>query len=68
MSIERYIFWGFSSKNIREIAECEEKKEEWYYVDIGYITDDIVRYPVPEITKPDTTYFRIVKVSIYNQR
>ena len=63
-----HFFWGLAGKNIREIAECEEKKEEWYYVDIGYITDEITRYPVPEITKPDTTYFRIVKGGLHTIR
>ena len=60
-----HFFWGLAGKNIKEIAECQEKKEEWYYVDIGYITDNITRYPVPEITKPDTTYFRIVKGGLH---
>ena len=63
-----HFFWGLAGKNIKEIAECEEKKEEWYYIDIGYITDDITRYPTPEITKPDTTYFRIVKGGLHTIR
>ena len=60
-----HFFWGLAGKNRGEIAKCVEKQEEWYYIDIGYITDEITRYPAPKITKPDTTYFRIVKGGLH---
>ena len=34
-----HFFWGLAGKNRGEIAKCVEKQEEWYYIDIGYITD-----------------------------
>ena len=60
-----HFFWGLAGKNRGEIAKCVEKQEEWYYIDIGYITDEITRYPAPKITKPDTTYLRIVKGGLH---
>ena len=43
------------------IRECIRLKEEWWYVDVGYFTEQITRYPNPIIHDKDRTYFRIVK-------
>ena len=40
-----HFFWGLAGKNIAEINECERKGEEWWYVDVGYLTEQITRYP-----------------------
>ena len=60
-----HFFWGLGSSNLQEIAQVKEKGEEWWYIDVGYITDQITRYPTPSIDKYDTTYFRIVKGNIH---
>ena len=56
-----HFFWGLGGSNIVEIKEVSEKGEEWWYVDVGYITEQITRYPSPIINDYDRTYFRIVK-------
>ena len=63
-----HFFWGLAGDNIRLIKECMEKNEEWWYVDIGYITEQITRYPKPIIHNYDKTYFRIVKGSLHTQK
>jgi len=60
-----HFFWGLGSNNLQEIAQVKEKGEEWWMVDVGYITDQITRYPTPSIDKYDTTYFRIVKGNLH---
>ena len=40
-----HFFWGLAGQNIRQIKECEERGDEWWYVDNGYITEQITRYP-----------------------
>ena len=40
-----HFFWGLAGNNIREIRECIERNEEWWYVDVGYLTEQITRYP-----------------------
>ena len=60
-----HFFWGLGANNLKEIAQVKEKGEEWWMVDVGYITDQITRYPTPSINKYDTTYFRIVKGNIH---
>ena len=42
-------FWGLGANNIGLIKECERKGEEWWYVDVGYFTEQITRYPIPKI-------------------
>ena len=54
-----HFFWGLAGKNIAEINECDKKGEEWWYVDVGYLTEQITRYPEPAIHNYDKTYFRI---------
>ena len=63
-----HFFWGLAGKNIPEIAECERKGEEWWYVDVGYLTEQITRYPEPSINNFDNTYFRICKGNIHSIR
>ena len=56
-----YTFGVLGGNNISEIREVETKSEEWWYVDVGYITEQITRYPEPIIHNYDKTYFRICK-------
>ena len=63
-----HFFWGLAGKNIPQISECEYKGEEWWYVDTGYLTNQIIRYPEPKIEDYDKTYFRIVKGGIHTIR
>ena len=44
-----------------------EKGVEWWYVDVGYITEQITRYPEPIIHNYDRTYFRICKGNIHSK-
>ena len=62
-----HFFWGLAENNIKNIRECIKNKEDWYYVDVGYLTKDITRYPSPKIHEYDKTYFRIVKGGIHTQ-
>ena len=63
-----HFFWGLASKNIPEIAMCEAQGEEWWYVDVGYLTQQITRYPEPKIHDYDKTYFRICKGNLHTIR
>tara|TARA_B100000902_G_C27291789_1_gene907563 strand:+ start:90 stop:902 length:813 start_codon:yes stop_codon:yes gene_type:complete len=63
-----HFFWGLAGKNIQGIQECIEKNEEWWYVDVGYLTEQITRYPEPVIHDYDKTYFRICKGNIHTIR
>ena len=63
-----HFFWGLAGKNIPEIRECEQKGEEWWYVDTGYLSKQIIRYPEPKIEDYDKTYFRIIKGGIHTIR
>jgi len=63
-----HFFWGLAGDNIRLIKECMEKNEEWWYVDVGYLTEQITRYPQPIIHNFDKTYFRIVKGAMHTVR
>jgi hypothetical protein len=60
-----HFFWGLAGQNIRQIKECEDNGIEWWYVDVGYLTEQITRYPEPIINNYDTTYFRICKGNIH---
>jgi len=62
---EIHFFWGLAGKNIPEIAMCEAQGKEWWYVDVGYLTEQITRYPEPQIHNYDKTYFRICKGGIH---
>ena len=60
-----HFFWGLAGKNIPYIKGCIERHEEWWYVDNGYLTQQITRYPEPKIHDLDKTYFRIVKGGLH---
>ena len=60
-----HFFWGLAGKNIPYIKGCIERNEEWWYVDNGYLTQQITRYPEPKIHDLDKTYFRIVKGGLH---
>ena len=60
-----HFFWGLAGKNIPYIKGCIERNEEWWYVDNGYLTQQITRYPAPKIHDLDKTYFRIVKGGLH---
>lgn len=60
-----HFFWGLAGTNILQIKSCIEKNEEWWYVDNGYLTQQITRYPAPIIHDIDKTYFRIVKGGLH---
>ena len=60
-----HFFWGLAGKNIPHIKGCIERNEEWWYVDNGYLTQQITRYPEPKIHDYDKTYFRIVKGGLH---
>ena len=57
-----HFFWGLAGKNIEGIRQCMEKNEEWWYVDVGYITEQITRYPEPIIHNYDKHILEYVKV------
>ena len=61
-------FWGLAGNNIPNIRNCIDKGEEWWFVDVGYLTEQITRYPEPKIHNYDKTYFRIIKGSIHTQK
>ena len=63
-----HFFWGLAGKNIQGIRECEENGDEWWYVDVGYLTQQITRYPEPIIHDYDKTYFRICKGNIHTNK
>ena len=63
-----HFFWGLAGKNIPHIKGCIERNEEWWYVDNGYLTQQITRYPEPKIHDYDKTYFRIVKGGLHTQK
>lgn len=63
-----HFFWGLAGKNIPEIAMCEAQGEEWWYIDVGYLTQQITRYPEPVINDYSRTYFRIVKGGLHTIR
>lgn len=63
-----HFFWGLGDNQIEKIMEAEKNKEEWWYVDTGYLTEQITRYPSPKINDYDKTYFRIIKGELHTIR
>ena len=61
-----HFLWGLAGRNVDTIRKIRERGEEWWYVDVGYITEQITRYPIPKINNFDNTYFRIVKGDIHS--
>ena len=64
-SLAQHFFWGLGGDNVSKIEQLEKHGQEWYYVDVGYLTQPITRYPIPKIHDYDKTYFRIVKGKIH---
>ena len=62
-----HFFWGLGGANVPEIQEVERLGEEWWYIDVGYITEQITRYPIPKIHDIKNTYFRVIKGHIHTQ-
>ena len=58
-------YWGLAEGNTTEIKTKEETKDDYWFVDVGYIGDQIHRYPEPKILT-DNTHFRLVKNGIHN--
>jgi hypothetical protein len=48
--------------------EVTDKGEEWWFVDTGYFSMPIKRYPEPSILDKNKTYFRIVKGKLHTTR
>ena len=63
-----HFFWGLGDGQTQDIRQCIQKKEEWWFVDTGYLTDQITRYPSPIVNNPDKTYFRIIKGGLHTIR
>ena len=63
-----HFFWGLAGNNIAKIKECIENKHEYYFVDTGYISSQIQRYPEPRILDEKKTYFRICKGSFHTNK
>ena len=63
-----HFFWGLGDGQSAKIQECMDKNEEWWFVDTGYLTDQITRYPSPIIHDPNKTYFRIIKGNIHTRK
>ena len=63
-----HFFWGLAGNNIAEIRKCIENKEEYWFVDTGYISKQIHRYPEPKILDEKRTYFRICKGSFHTNK
>ena len=61
-----HFFWGLGADLPKQINEVIKRNEEWWYVDVGYITADIKRYPTPEILDYENTYFRICRGGIHS--
>ena len=60
-----HFFWGLAGKNTSEIRGCLERGDEWWFVDTGYLSSQITRYPEPMINDYDKTYFRIVHENLH---
>ena len=60
-----HFFWGLGGNNLKELQEVKDRGEEWWYVDVGYITEQITRSPEPIIHNYDKTYFRIIKGNMH---
>ena len=62
---EVHFFWGLAGKNVPEIQKCMDENKKWFYVDVGYFTEQITRYPEPKIHDYNKTYFRIVHQNLH---
>ena len=64
---EIHFFWGLAGNNKKEIQNCIKNDKEWWYVDNGYLTEQITRYPAPIIHESNKTYFRICKGALHSE-
>ena len=62
-----HFFWGLAGNNISEIRKCMELNEEYYFVDTGYISKSIHRYPEPKISI-DERINQVVRWTLENER
>ena len=58
-------FWGLADNITEELKDIRNKEQDYWYIDVGYLGDQIQRYPEPAIVNPKTTYFRIAKNGIH---
>ena len=65
---DAHFFWGLAEHNINKITQLEKDGSDWYFIDTGYLTEQITRYPEPKINDYDKTYFRIVKGGVHTLR
>ena len=63
-----HFFWGLAANNRPAIQQCIDWGLEWWFVDTGYLSNQITRYPVPVINDFDKTYFRIIKGGIHTNK
>lgn len=61
-----HFFWGLGGSNIEDIKEVVRKGEDYYIVDVGYMSKHIERYPKPNIPNIHKTYFRFCKGALHN--
>ena len=45
MKAKMYISFGDWAKNTSEIRACMDRGDEWWFVDTGYLSSQITRYP-----------------------
>ena len=65
---DAHFFWVLAEHNINKITQLEKDGLDWYFIDTGYLTEQITRYPEPKINDYDKTYFRIVKGGVHTLR
>ena len=66
--VNAHFVWGLTSASRKAILHCMATGQDWYYVDVGYLTKPITRYPIPKIHELHETYFRIVKGNLHTIR
>src|SRR6056300_1239775 len=62
---EDRFFWGLADNITEELKDIRNKEQDYWYIDVEYLADQIQRYPEPAIVNPKTTYFRIAKNGIH---
>ena len=68
MKVKMYISFGDWPKNTKRLKHVWIEVYEWWFVDTGYLSSQITRYPEPKINDYDSTYFRIIKGGIHTNR
>ena len=59
-------FWGLGQDNPKLITRASKKHHEYWIIDVGYVTEDIERYPIPKVLDRDKTYFRFSQSGLHN--